>query len=166
MGKKYRLLPVQVENLQKMCDENFSKLRKLNIIKTEDLNDKKAASGREMNLGVDSSLLGILTVTIKNYKEAKEKLENYEIVEPSNSDIIELGSTFEVQMNYDGFEENEIFTLVETHIPNDDKSFISVDSPLGKAVVGAKAGEEISYTVEQRRITGTVTDIIKEQKTL
>lgn len=167
MGKMYRLLPVQVENLKKQYDESFLKLKALNVLKTEELNDKKAATGTEINLGLDTSLLGTLTFASKGYKEAKQILENYEIVEPNNSDIIGLGTTFEVQMNYDGFEEKEIFTLVEIHTPNDDKSFISVNSPLGKAVVGAKTGEEISYTVEQRRITGTVTDIIKEnQKTL
>ena len=147
MAKTYKLLPVQVD-----------------IIKNEELLDSKSATGNELNLGMDVSLLGLLAVTAKGYKEAKEKLENYEIVEPNNSDIIGLGSTFEINMNFDGLEENEIYTLVEVKNTNDDHSFISINSPLGKAVEGAKVGQKIGYMVDQRNITGTITDIVKEHK--
>lgn len=164
MAKTYKLLPVQVENLKKQYDESLLKLQALNVIKNEEFLDSKAATGNELNLGMDASLLGSLAVTAKVYKDAKEKLENYEIVEPNNSDIIGLGSTFEINMNYDGFEENEIFTLVAVTNPKDDHSFISINSPLGKAVLGAKPGQKIGYMVDQKNITGTITDIIKEHK--
>lgn len=167
MKKMYKLLPVQVENLQKQYDETLLKLRALNVISNEEFEDKKAATGKELNLGLDASLLGSLSVTTRDYKDAKEKLENHEVIEPNNSDVIGLGSTFEINMNYGGLEEKEVFTLVEVHNSKDDDSFISASCPLGRAVTGKKAGDKISYIVENRKITGEVTDIIKEhEKTL
>lgn len=162
---KYKLLPVQVENLTKQHYESLAKLQALNVIKNEEFADKKIATGKELNLGLDTSLLGTLSVAIKEYKDAKEKLESYELLEPNNSDIIGLGSTFELTMNYGELEETEVFTLVETHNTNDDHNFISISSPLGNAVNGHIVGDSISYMVEKRMITGTVTNIIK-QKTL
>ncbi len=167
MKKMYKLLPVQVENLQKQYDESLLKLNALKVISNEDFEDKKAATGKELNLGLDASLLGSLSVTTRDYKDAKEKLENHEVIEPNNSDIIGLGSTFEILMNYGDCKEKEICTLVEMHNVCDSSDLISIDSPRGKAVLGKKAGDNISYEVEKRIFTGTVTDIIKEhEKTL
>ena len=164
MEQKYRLLPAQVENLKKQYDESLLKMQALNGVKNEEFADKKAATGREINLGLDASLLGALTVTARDYRDAKEKLGNYEIIKPNNSDVIGLGSTFEIAMNYGDVTEKEIFTLVEVTNFADDPNLISIDSPLGKAVVGAKAGDTISYMVEKRKFTGAVTDVIKEQE--
>lgn len=164
---KYKLLSVQVENLQKQYEESLSKLTSLNAVKNEEFADKKVATASEVNVGMDTSLLGALSIASGDYKDAKKKLENYEIIESNYSDVIDLGSTFEVEMNYGDLVEKEVFTLVEVHNKKDDHSFISIFSPLGEAVTGSKIGDEISYTVEKRKITGRVTDIIKEkQKTL
>lgn len=167
MKEKYRLLPVQVENLRKQYNESVAKLQSLNVMKENEVSERKVASGNEINFGPDTSLLGSLSIASRDYKEAKEKLECYELLENKNSDIIDLGSTFEVEMNYDGIVENEVFTLVEIRNHKDDHSFISIDSPLGKAVAGTQVGDAISYMVGKERITGTVTGIVKEkQKTL
>lgn len=167
MKQKYRLLPVQVENLRKQYDESVAKLQSLNIMKKDEMADKKGTTDNEISFSADTSLLGALSITSRDYKEAKEKLDNYEIIESNNSDVIGLGSTFEIEMNYEGLIETEVFTLVEVRNHKDDNSFISIDSPLGKAVAGTQAGDAISYMVGKERITGTVTSIIKEkQKTL
>lgn len=167
MKQKYRLLPVQVENLRKQYDESLSKLQTLNVMKNTEASDKKGTTDSEINFSADTSLLGALSITSRAYKEAKERLECYELLENKNSDIIDLGSTFEVEMNYDGIVENEVFTLVEIRNHKDDHSFISIDSPLGQAVAGTQVGDAISYMVGKERITGTVTGIVKEkQKTL
>lgn len=167
MSKIYKLLPVQVENLQRQHDENLLKLRQLNVVKNQELSDAKISTGNELILGMDISLLGSLSVAARDYKEAKERLGSYEIIENNNYDVIGLGSTFEINMNYDGIVEAETFTLVETRNHNDDENFISIDSPLGKSVVGSKVGDKISYAVDKIRMTGTVTGIVKEkQKTL
>lgn len=164
MTQRYKLLPVQVENLRKQHDDSLLKLKSLNILKNEEFADNKVASGKELNLGLDTSLLGNLSIATKDYKEAKEKLGNYELIEPNNSEIIGLGSTFEISMNYGDFDDKETFTLVEVHNVCDDSSLISVVSPLGKAALGKKVGDNVSYIVEDRKFTGTINSIIIENK--
>lgn len=167
MKPKYKLLPIQVENLKKQYNESLAKLRALNGLKFEELADKKGTIDNDVSFSADTSLLGALSITSRDYKDAKEKLENYEIIEYNNSDVIDLGSTFEVEMNYGDITETEVFTLVEVKNHTDEHNFISVDSPLGKAVTGTQVGDTISYIVEKRKIIGTVTGIVKEkQKTL
>lgn len=161
MAQKHKLLPVQVENLKKQYIDNFKKQQNLINIKNEESADKKMAAGLEINFGDDVSLLGSLSIAAKNYKEAEKILANYEIIESRNADVIGLGSTFEVNMDAFGI---ETFTLVEIKNSYDDRSFVSIDSPLGKAVNGAKVGDKISYKVDQNLFTGTITDIVKEKE--
>lgn len=164
MEQKYRLLPVQVDNLQKLYHESFLKLKALNVVKNEEMADTKVATGAELNLGLDASLLGTISVAKKNYDESREILGNYEVIEPNNSDIIGLGSTFEVLLNYGDFQETEVLTLVEARNVCDSSDLISVFSPCGKAALGKKAGDNIAYMVDGTRITGTVIDVVKENK--
>lgn len=166
MNKKYRLLPHQVEALQTQYEKNYRKLQSLNVIKKDEFSEYKTSNGtNEMNIGLDSSFLGSLEITTRLFKEAQEKLGNYELIEQSSSDNIELGSCFEFLAN--GEEESEIFVLVETVNLGEDYSFISMNSPFGKAVLGASAGDAISYCVDGRKFEGTIAKIIKpRQKTL
>lgn len=169
MNKKFKLLPHQVEVLQVQYDVSLKKLQNLNVIKKDEFADFKAASGpNEMNFGLDSSFLGSLEITSKVFKEADLKLKNYELIEQSSSDNIELGSCFEIIIKGEDFvDEPEVYVLVETTNLGDDYSFISIESPLGQAVMGATAGDTITYYVEGRRFDGTITKIIKpKQKTL
>ena len=154
MKPMYRLLPVQVENLKKQYMESVCKLKELNVLKNDEMSDKKGITDNEICFSADTSLLGSLSIAANDYKEAKEKLDSYEIIENNNSDIIGLGSTFEAQMNYEGLIETETFTLVEVRNHKDDRNLISVDSPLGKSAQGKTIGDTIGYTVEKRRITG------------
>lgn len=164
MKQKYKLLPIQVENLRKQYDENLLKLKALNVIKSEEFIDKKNVNGQELNVGIDVSLLGTLTVTVKDYNDAKEKLKNYEVIEPNNSDVIDLGSSFEIALKAGDSFIKKVFTLVEVNNVCDGPDLISVSTPIGKAVLGSKVGDEISYIVNDRKITGNITDIIKEHK--
>ena len=66
-----------------------------------------------------------------------------------------------------GFEEDATLTLVQVRNIGDSDDYVSVDSPLGKAVVGATAGQEIRYTVNKNLIKGSITKIVKPKvKTL
>lgn len=167
MNTKYKLLPVQVENLEKIYTESVNKLRSLSILENEELADKKHITDNEISFSADSSLLGSLSITMRNYKETKEKLANYEILEPNRSDSIGLGSTFEIEMNYENSTQLETFTLVETRNFGDGSNLISINSPFAKGVMGAKQGDIVKYNVGERHFTGTIISIIKEkQKTL
>ena len=167
MYTKVRLLPEQVENLKNQYNQNLARLQSINLAKNEQYAEFKSHVEDETAFGPDTSILGALAAVGREFNDAKQKLGNYELIEPNNSDIIGLGSTFEVLMNYGGMEESATITLVEVHNVGDSANLVSINSPLGKASLGKQVGDEISYMVEKRKFTGTVKNILKQkQKTL
>lgn len=169
MSKQFKLLSEQVENLNNQIAMNNKKLLNLTSIKNQQSDDMGNEMFDSTNArSLDTSLLGSLHIAKKSMLAANEQLSNYEILEPNTSDIIGLGSTFEINMVYDdGFEDTETLTLVQIRNIGDSADYISIDSPLGKAVVGAEVGQEIEYMVEKRLFRGSITKIIKPKvKTL
>ena len=169
MIKQFKLLQEQVENLNRQIEANRSRLFNLTSAGAQQAKDNRSEMLDSTNASsFDTSLLGSLHVTSESLKVAKEQLENYEILEPNTSDVIGLGSTFEISMTYgNGFEEDATLTLVQVRNIGDSEDYVSIDSPLGKAVVGAKAGEEIKYAVNKNLIKGSITKIVKPKvKTL
>lgn len=165
--EKYRLLPIQVESLKKQYNEIIGKLVELNVLKKEEFADLKAASGAELNTGLDSSFLNSLQRASGAFHDVRNKLKYHEILEPSNSDTIELGSSFEATIDYGDEVGTEVFTLVQIINAGDNFNFISASSPLGEAVLGKNSGDEFQYSVNQNHLKGKINSIIKEnQKTL
>jgi len=74
-------------------------------------------------------------------KELEYKLEHCEIVENADKHIANVGSTIVIEYEPDDCEEFKIVGSLEAD-PFNNK--ISNESPIGKAVIGHKAGEEIS----------------------
>lgn len=169
MSKQFKLLQEQVENLNNQIEMNRVRFSNLTLSKTQQFKDSESEIRDKTNASsFDTSLLSSLHITSESLKAAQEQLNNYEILEPNTSDVIGLGSTFEIAMDYDnGFDDTETLTLVQVRNIGDSEDYISIDSPLGKAVVGAKVGEEIKYMVEKRLIKGSITKIVKPKvKTL
>ena len=166
MSKQFKLLPEQVENLNNQIKMNSSRLSNLTLSTTQQIKDIQTEIHDTTNArSFDTSLLGSLHVTSEMLKEAQQQLSNYEILEPNTSDVIGLGSTFEIIIGSD--DDVELLTLVQVRNVGDSEDYVSIDSPLGKAVIGARAGEEIKYMVEKRTIKGSITKIVKPKvKTL
>ncbi len=74
-------------------------------------------------------------------KELEYKLENSEIATKKDKTIADVGSTIEIEYAPDDIEEFKIVGSLEAD-PFNNK--ISNESPIGKAVIGHKAGETIS----------------------
>lgn len=74
-------------------------------------------------------------------KELEYKLEHCEIVENKDKNIVNVGSTIEIEYDEGDIEEYKIVGSLEAD-PFNNK--ISNESPIGKAVIGHKAGETIS----------------------
>lgn len=74
-------------------------------------------------------------------KELEYKLEHCEIVENKDKNIANVGSTIVIDYGDDDTEEYKIVGSLEAD-PFNNK--ISNESPIGKAVIGHKAGEKIS----------------------
>lgn len=74
-------------------------------------------------------------------KELEYKLEHCQIVENKDKNIVNVGSTIEIEYDEGDIEEYKIVGSLEAD-PFNNK--ISNESPIGKAVIGHKAGETIS----------------------
>ena len=74
-------------------------------------------------------------------KELEYKLEHCEIVDNKDKNIANVGSTIVIEYDVDDTEEFKIVGSLEAD-PFNNK--ISNESPIGKAVIGHKAGEKIS----------------------
>lgn len=87
-----------------------------------------------------------------------EMLSHSDIIVDRKLDQVDVGTRFSVI-----FEDNEKEDIILTE-PNSLTSncgFVSLESELGKAVVGHKKGDKISYTVKStgRKLTATIDDI-------
>lgn len=157
----YKFLPEQIENLKKQLDENTSQLDGIIEMRRENYQEKKTGQGNEISVQLDNTLLESFVVNANTLNDIRRKLLNCKVIEPNNSDEIGVGSTFEITLNFGGVEDKSVFTLIETRIPKDPMHFISISSPLGKAVIGKKQGDSFKYVVENSVISGKINEIIK-----
>ncbi len=74
-------------------------------------------------------------------KELEYKLEHSEIIDNKDKNVANVGSTIVIEYDVDDTEEFKIVGSLEAD-PFNNK--ISNESPIGKAVIGHKAGEKIS----------------------
>lgn len=159
----YKFLPEQIENLRKQMYSETLKLKGIVQTRKENYAEQKTNEGEETRIQVDNTLLESFIMNTNSLNDIKKKLLNCEVVERSNSDEIEVGSTFEISLFFDDEEERSIFTLVETRLPKDPINFISVTSPLGKAILGKKQGDKFKYVVENSIFSGRIDEIVKEK---
>jgi transcription elongation factor GreA len=82
----------------------------------------------------------------------REQVTNAEVVKPSSGDVAGLGSTVEVT---DANGKRRVYTLVSAHEGNPSEGLLSIDSPVGNALLGKRAGDNAVAQVPQgaRRLT-------------
>ena len=160
----YKFLPEQIENLREQLQAKTLKLEGINNIRKQNYSEMKTGNGQETSFPVDNSLLGNFVVNTNALNDIKNKLLNCEVIEPNNSDEIGIGSTIKISLFFDEDEERETFTLVETRLPKDPANFISINSPLGKAIVAKKQGDSFKYVVENRIFSGRIDEIVKTKE--
>lgn len=159
----YKFLPEQIEGLKKELESKTKNLNEINVIRKESFSEKKTSELSDPSLQVDNYLLESFISNTTSLNEIKNKLINCEVIEPNNSDEIGIGSTVSISLFFEGEEEKSIFTLVETHLSTDPTSFISIFSPLGRAVVNKKSGDNFRYVVENSIFSGKINEIIKAE---
>lgn len=71
--------------------------------------------------------------------ELEKIMENAEIIENKKSDVVELGVT--VKLNYVDDDEEETYRIVGSKEADPSNNKISNESPIAKAIMGAKVGE-------------------------
>ncbi len=74
-------------------------------------------------------------------RELERLLANYQVIEPGHSNgLVQVGNTVVIREN--GMEA-ETYTIVGTAETDPEKGFISNESPLGKALLGSRVGDDI-----------------------
>jgi transcription elongation factor GreA len=75
--------------------------------------------------------------------EIEDILKHSAVIEAKGSDTVALGSTVHLELE----EGVQRYTIVGSTEANPDKGMISNESPIGKALLGRKMGDEIELTV-------------------
>ena len=86
----------------------------------------------------------------------RERLLSAQVVEETAGDVVGLGSTVEVT---DEKGRNSTYRLVSTHEADPTSGLVSVDSPVGKALLGKRKGQRAVVQVPQGARTLTLTSV-------
>lgn len=86
----------------------------------------------------------------------RERLMSAQVVTETTGDVVGLGSTVEVTDNKG---RRSTYRLVSTHDADPTAGLVSVDSPVGKALLGKRAGEHAVVQVPQGARTLTVASV-------
>ncbi len=81
--------------------------------------------------------------------EIEHILKHASVIESKKSDKVGLGSTVHLELE-DG---NQRYTIVGSTEANPDKGMISDESPIGRALLGKKPGEEVQIQVPSGTLT-------------
>lgn len=85
-------------------------------------------------------------------------IRNARIIEPSGAaDSVEIGSTVTIQEK--GVDEPEVYRLVGPAEANPSQGKISIESPMGKALLGAKVGDRVKVNAPDGKITFVIQEI-------
>lgn len=99
---------------------------------------------------------------ISELSNIEEMLELSEFVKDRNFDVIDIGTAFSVSFN-NGFNDLDRVLLVEKGNTTSNLRFASLDSDLGKAVIGKREGDSLTYEVKAtgRKISVSIKSIDK-----
>lgn len=108
--------------------------------------------------GIGSQIMADFTSDLE-YSKSREKiveidslLKKSEFVSDRNFECIDIGTGFKVAFD-DGFDFGDKIILIDASSPITSMGYTPVDSDFGKAVLGKKVGDEVSYKVKE---TGVV----------
>ena len=126
---------------------------KLTEIQKELLKEEEKDLYRKLGMGMEDDQ------TRPRLRMIDLMLKTSETVNPTESDLLEVGKEFTVSIDY-GYDDKEVFTGIlveEKAVPN--LNLTSIGSPLGRAIVGRKIGDDFSYTLEKGyKVNGRILD--------
>ena len=90
-------------------------------------------------------------VALAHLNGIKEKLANYQILEPrEETDTVQVGNT--VLVRFASMDEDEKFTILGPDDSATRKDWISFATPVAKALIGGKEGEEVTLETNNAKI--------------
>jgi transcription elongation factor GreA len=147
-SKKIYLTPEGLEELKKEFEE-------LTKVKRPDLLDRVSAARNMGDLSENAEYTVAreeLSFIDGRIDELEELLKQVELISNNHSSTIKLGSTVKVNTGSD----NEEFTVVGEWEADPKDKKISHESPLGKALIGKKVGEEVEVEAPAGKIVYTI----------
>ena len=130
------------EGLQKINDE----LLYLKTVRREEIALKLEAAIRQGDLKENADYhdakdeQGFIAGRIRDLEDSLRRAQLIEDVGPS--DVVRVGST--VTVSEEGFDEEETYHIVGAHEADPGNGRISNESPIGRALLGARAGDIVS----------------------
>jgi transcription elongation factor GreA len=130
------------EGLQKINDE----LHYLKTVRREEIALKLEAAIRQGDLKENADYhdakdeQGFIAGRIRDLEDSLRRSQLIEDVGPS--DIVRIGST--VTVSEEGFDEEETYHIVGVHEADPGNGRISNESPIGRALLGARVGNVVS----------------------
>lgn len=151
--KFYTFTPNGFEKLKKLLKEAEEEYKS---ILTEGYKSGAEQDGHH-DEGFQKSLSNAM-VQSKRIRELQELNNNAHIVYPENqNEVVKIGNGVSLEYG-DGTIK---ILILEGYLMGDyDENVISIYSPLGKAILGSKRGDEKTITLPKSRIKVKITDII------
>lgn len=76
-------------------------------------------------------------------RELEQIIKNAQIVESAKGDVVAIGTIVEISI--EGDEETTTYYVGSIEEQHDEYDMLTTTSPLGQALMGAKAGDKVSY---------------------
>ncbi len=151
------VLYVTAEGLQQMKDELLS----LKTVRREEVAAKLEIAIKQGDLKENADYhdakeeQGFIEARIRQLTDMVMRAKLIENNGPSG--VVRIGST--VTVAEDGYDEKETYTIVGAAEADPTKGLISNESPIGRALLGAKKGQVVSAMTPAGQIHFTVYDI-------
>lgn len=158
-GVKYSNLPVP--NKISFTKEGFEKNQKDydNLLEKRKGILVRLQSAREMgDLSENGAYTGAkfeLRTTDRELRRLKFLIRFGVVTEKTDNDVISFGS----KVTLDDGKEKLVFTIVSGYESNPTSQKLSVESPIGKALIGKRAGEKITVNVPEGVLVYTIIGI-------
>lgn len=153
----------QVENIMLTAEGYLALEQELNMLKTEKrpevikaLKEARALGDLSENSDYDAARNEQAQLESR-IKELEYKLEHCVIADATKSDLVNVGNTVTITYDDGETEEYKIVGSLEAD-PFDNK--ISNESPIGKAIIGHKKGEEVEVASPNGSFSVVITNII------
>lgn len=149
-----RLLPEQIDEIQQQIDLLTISLKKdVDLLKD---NGRASGTGSQgFEYVPDFMSLEELGKTKEELSRLKSILNLAVVVSEYDNTKVNIGTRFTATFDFDGEMETEEYVLVEKNVAITTKSlkYISIESPLGKAVYNKTANDVFSYSIPRSSIT-------------
>lgn len=157
MNQKSDVVFVTAEGLQQLKDE----LEYLTTVKREELSEKLEAAIAQGDLKENADYHDAKEeqgFTEARVRDIEDILRRAQVIDDNGpSDVVRVGST--VTVSEEGFDEEETYSIVGAAEANPAEGRISNESPIGQALLGARAGQVVLVNTPGGAIEFTVLSI-------